>query len=125
GFPNHMYRWSFLAPALLLCLWTGAVSDEAWAQAPAPASDPGQAPAPAVPPSEKAADPAQSPSPAPADKPAAPAQQPAVPAPQAAAPQPPPAAAGTVPPANSPPLVRFIELTFPTQGNQSVIDPQT
>src|SRR6478672_8097200 len=114
-----MYRWSFLAPALLLCLWTGAVNDLAWAQSPAPASDPGQAtPAPAVPPSEKAAEPAQSPAPAPADKPAAPA-------PQAAAPQPGPAAAGTVPPANSPPLVRFIELTFPTQGNQSVIDPQT
>src|SRR5580765_2451686 len=120
-----MYRWSFLAPALLLCLWTGAVNDLAWAQSPAPASDPGQTtPAPAVPPSEKAAEPAQSPSPAPADKPAAPAPPPAVPAPQAAAPQPGPAT-GTLPPANSPPLVRFIELTFPTQGNQSVIDPQT
>jgi|KBSMisStaDraftv2_1062788.scaffolds.fasta_scaffold20760_2 outer membrane protein insertion porin family len=121
-----MYRRSFLAPALLLCLWTGAISDVAWAQAPAPASDPSQAtPAPAVPPSEKAAEPAQSPSPAPGDKPAAPAPQPAVPEPQAAAPQPGPATVGTLPPASSPPLVRFIELTFPTQGNQSVIDPQT
>src|SRR6478735_4598328 len=123
-----MYRRSFLAPALLLCLWTGAISDVAWAQAPAPAIDPSQAtptPAPAVPPSEKAAEPAQSPSPAPGDKPAAPAPQPAVPEPQAAAPQPGPATVGTLPPASSPPLVRFIELTFPTQGNQSVIDPQT
>ena len=40
--------------------------------------------------------------------------------------------AGAVPPdrrvaapPSSPPLVRFIELAFPTQGNQSVIDPQT
>lgn len=30
-----------------------------------------------------------------------------------------------LPPPNSPPLVRVIELRFPTQGNQSVIDPQT
>jgi len=36
-----------------------------------------------------------------------------------------PAYIGTQPPTNSPPLVRFVELTFPTQGNQSVIDPNT
>ncbi|MCX6552205.1 MAG: outer membrane protein assembly factor BamA, partial [Acidobacteria bacterium] len=30
-----------------------------------------------------------------------------------------------LPPADSPPLLRYIELRFPTQGNVSVIDPQT
>ena len=52
-------------------------------------------------------------------------QQPAVPAPQAAPRSPAAATAGTLPPAARRPLVRFIELTFPTQGDQSVIDPQT
>ncbi|MBI2834241.1 MAG: BamA/TamA family outer membrane protein [Acidobacteria bacterium] len=36
-----------------------------------------------------------------------------------------PAAPTRMPPSNSPPLVRVIELRFPAQGNQSVIDPQT
>src|SRR5689334_15152720 len=104
-----MYRRSFLAPALMLCLWAGAVSDLAWAQAATPAQEPGQStPAPATPPSEKTPDAAsQAPAAAPA---ATPAQQPA----------PAPGPAGAQPPTNSPPLVRFIELTFPTQGNQSV-----
>ena len=35
------------------------------------------------------------------------------------------AAPARLPPAGSPPLVRFIELAFPTQGDVSVIDPQT
>jgi outer membrane protein insertion porin family len=41
--------------------------------------------------------------------------------------QPAPAAApqAKLPPLDSPPLLRFIELRFPTQGNVSVIDPQT
>jgi outer membrane protein insertion porin family len=109
-----MYRRSLQVPALVLCLWGAFASGTAGAQAPGPA------PAPA--PAEK-----------PADPPAAPptgAQTPAAPAPETPpATQPAPAAQpgslGTLPPANSPPLVRFIELTFPTQGNQSVIDPQT
>lgn len=48
---------------------------------------------------------------------------------QAQAPAPTPAAAPTqpsrLPPAGSEPIVRFIEIAFPTQGNVSVIDPQT
>jgi outer membrane protein insertion porin family len=52
------------------------------------------------------------------------AQPPAVPAAGAAAvPQAP--AAPKLPPASSPALLRSIELRFPTQGNVSVIDPQT
>ena len=34
-------------------------------------------------------------------------------------------AARRLPPADSPPLVRVIELAFPTQGSASVIEPQT
>ncbi len=44
-------------------------------------------------------------------------------APQPAAPQSP--QLPRLPPADSPPLLRYIELRFPTQGNVSVIDPQT
>jgi outer membrane protein insertion porin family len=44
-------------------------------------------------------------------------------APPAAVPQ--PQAAPVLPPPGSPPLVRFIELTFPTQGNASGIEPET
>ncbi len=57
-------------------------------------------------------------------------------APAWAQPPTPPAAAGQtqaapqvqaprLPPLDSPPLLRYIELRFPTQGNVSVIDPQT
>jgi outer membrane protein insertion porin family len=61
------------------------------------------------------------------------AQTPAAPEPPAAQPPaeaPPPApdqatAAPRLPPAGSPPLVRFIQLAFPTQGDQSVIDART
>ncbi|MDO8836800.1 MAG: hypothetical protein Q7V01_14460, partial [Vicinamibacterales bacterium] len=49
------------------------------------------------------------------------AQQAAAAAPGQAAAQP----AATVPPLNSPTLLRFIRLQFPTQGNASVIEPQT
>lgn len=48
------------------------------------------------------------------------AQAPVAPAPVQGAP-----AAVKLPPVNSPPLLRYIELRFPTQGNVSVIDPQT
>jgi outer membrane protein insertion porin family len=61
------------------------------------------------------------------------AQTPSEPAPSA--PQPPPGSAAQptapatpaprLPPAGSPPLVRFIELQFPTQGNQPVIEART
>ena len=34
-------------------------------------------------------------------------------------------AGGQLPPMDSPPLVRYIEIAFPAQGNISVIDPQT
>lgn len=50
------------------------------------------------------------------------APQPATP-PPATAPAPP--ASTALPPANSPTLVRTIEIRFPTQGNVSVIEPQT
>jgi outer membrane protein insertion porin family len=62
------------------------------------------------------------------------AQQPPAPAPVAplpAAPQGPPAAptqpqpAEILPPADSKPLLRAIQIRFPTQGDVSVIDPQT
>jgi hypothetical protein len=42
---------------------------------------------------------------------------------EAAAPQ--PAEPARLPPVGSPPLVRFIQLDFPTQGGMSVIEPQT
>ncbi len=45
--------------------------------------------------------------------------------PAGAAAQAPAAQASAQPPVESPPLVRYIELAFPTQGNVSVIDPQT
>src|SRR5690349_425896 len=34
-------------------------------------------------------------------------------------------AQGALPPADSPPLVRVIEIRFPTQGNVSLVDAQT
>ena len=36
-----------------------------------------------------------------------------------------PAPAPKLPPAGSPPLVRFIQITFPTQGDVSVVEPRT
>ncbi|MDE3154397.1 MAG: BamA/TamA family outer membrane protein [Acidobacteriota bacterium] len=63
----------------------------------------------------QAAQPPATPAPAPGTPPATPA--PATPAQ--------PKYTGPLPPANSPPLVRTIELRFPTQGNVSVIEPQT
>jgi outer membrane protein insertion porin family len=119
-----MYRRSLVAPALVLCLWAGAFCNVAWAQA--PASDPGQAkPAQSTPPTEAA--PSSTQAPPPPEKPAAPAQQaPAAPeGKQAPAAPEGSGAASALPPANSPPLIRSIQLTFPTQGDQSVIDPQT
>jgi outer membrane protein insertion porin family len=61
----------------------------------------------------------QVPSP-PAPSPEAPAPGPS---PQASAPQAAPGA--KLPPAGSPPLVRFIQITFPTQGDVSVVEPRT
>jgi outer membrane protein insertion porin family len=78
---------------------------------------------------------AQAPSPEPsvaAPSPQAPASQPASPeasapqspSPQATAPQG-PVPAPRLPPAGSPPLIRFIQITFPTQGDVSVVEPRT
>ncbi len=41
------------------------------------------------------------------------------------APQPAPAQTLPLPPVDSPPLVRMIQLAFPTQGNVSLVEPQT
>ncbi len=60
--------------------------------------------------------------PAQAGQTAAPAPVPAQP--QTPAAQPPPRPTRQPPP-ESPPLVRYIEIAFPTQGNVSVIEPQT
>lgn len=46
-------------------------------------------------------------------------------APQSGTPAPAAQAAPKLPPPDSPPLLRYIELRFPTQGNMSVIEPQT
>jgi outer membrane protein insertion porin family len=87
----------------------------AFAQDQAPAAPQNQEAPPAAPP---AAVPVPAPQAPDAQAPAAP--QPSPPA-QAAPGQPP----RRLPPAGSAPLVRIIEVRFPTQGNQSVIDPQT
>jgi outer membrane protein insertion porin family len=117
-----MYRRSFLALALTLAVWAGAMTHTARAQAPEPA--PSQQPPPAP---EKPAAPPEAP-PAPGPAPVPPPSEAPAPAPQpapAAAPEAPKATVGALPPAGSPPLVRFIQLTFPTQGDASVIDAQT
>jgi outer membrane protein insertion porin family len=77
---------------------------------------------------------AQAPSPEPSTAPpptpvAAPgpspqASAPQSPSPQATAPQG-PVPAPKLPPAGSPPLIRFIQITFPTQGDISVVEPRT
>jgi outer membrane protein insertion porin family len=79
----------------------------------APASQSEQAGQPAA-----GAPPAQNPTGQPSPAPQAPAT--ATPAPPAATGQP-----ARLPPPGSPPLVRYIQLQFPTQGDVSVIDPQT
>jgi outer membrane protein insertion porin family len=63
---------------------------------------------------------AQAPAPPPQDPPAAQAPPPAAQAAPGA-----PEAPRRLPPPDSPALVRFIEIAFPTQGNVSVIEPQT
>jgi outer membrane protein insertion porin family len=102
-------------------LWAGAGVVAAHAQQDQPsapaASQPGEQPpnlAPGVPQAPGTAEPA---APAPAGPPVneAPPAQPA-PAQQKPA---------QLPPPNSPPLVRYIQLAFPTQGDVSVIEPQT
>ena len=91
----------------------------------------GAAPASAPPPATAAQSPATAAQPraTAAQPPATAAQPPATPpqtpAPSAAAPPPAASAASAEPPAGSAPVVRVIELRFPTQGNESVIDPQT
>ena len=70
---------------------------------------------------------AQSPEPAPpvaAQAPSPQAATPQSPSPQATAPQG-GVAAPRLPPAGSPPLIRFIQITFPTQGDVSVVEPRT
>jgi outer membrane protein insertion porin family len=79
------------------------------------------APVAAQPPAPAESAPPQAPAQAPA--PSAPAQVPG-PTPSAQVPGPAPSAP-RLPPAGSPPLVRFIQLAFPTQGDQSVIDART
>src|SRR4029450_13670810 len=64
------------------------------------------------------APPAQNPTAQPTPAPQAPASP--TPAPPA-----PPGHPARLPPAGSPPLVRYVQLQFPTQGDVSVIDPQT
>jgi outer membrane protein insertion porin family len=49
---------------------------------------------------------------------------PQAPSPQAAAPQR-GAVAPVLPPAGSPPLIRYIQIAFPTQGDVSVVEPRT
>ena len=67
--------------------------------------------------------------PAPEPSVAAPSpQSPPGPSPQSPSPQataPPTAQAPKLPPAGSPPLIRFIQITFPTQGDVSVVEPRT
>jgi len=133
-----MYRSLIPALALTTVLWAGAFRGTAGAQdsqpvppqQPAPAEQhpaPAQQPAAAAPPAQQQAAPSQQP-PTPAEPP--PAGQP--PAEQRPAPEPAPSEspapaqpAAKLPPAGSPPLVRFIQLAFPSQGDVSVIDPQT
>ena len=137
---------SFLALALTFVVWASAPDELVRAQTPAaePAPDAGdaappppgtEAPAPETSePQAPAPDPPGAPAPgtpepgpatpAPAEPDTAPA--PAGPAPQNPAPAPVGAQAPAVlPPEGSPPLVRFIQVTFPTQGDVSVIDPRT
>jgi outer membrane protein insertion porin family len=87
----------------------------------------GQTPSPSRTASEPASVPAGQAQPAPgADQSQQPGEAPPAQAPAAAA----PAVSASqqpvrLPPPGSPPLVRFIQLRFPTQGDVSVIDPQT
>ncbi len=127
-----MHRSLIPALALTTVLWAGAFRGTAGAQdsqpvppqQPAPAEQqpaPAQQPAAAAPPAQQEAEPSQQP-PKPAEQP--PAEQ--QPAPQAAPAEAPASGqAAKLPPAGSPPLVRFIQLAFPSQGDVSVIDPQT
>jgi outer membrane protein insertion porin family len=104
------------ALTLALLVWAGAMNDTVRAQAPEPAPQQQQAPPPdQAPPAEQSPPPAASP----------PAEQSEAAAPQAPQPAPPAQPGSRLPSPGSPALVRFIELTFPTQGNVSVIEPQT
>jgi outer membrane protein insertion porin family len=124
----HMYRLFSLALALAAGLWVGAFPAAAHAQDSAPAPTPQQQPTPPPPAQPPAQQPPAEQPPAvqpPAEQPSAPPQTPASPAPAAPAAVAPGQPTTRLPPAGSPPLVRFIELTFPSQGNVSVIEPQT
>ncbi len=110
--PDHMSRFP-LALTLAVGLGAFALPPSAGAQPP-PAPSPDQ-------PSQQEAPPPAAPSPAGAPQQPAPAETPAPAAPPAAPGQ----TAPRLPPEGSPPLIRFIELAFPTQGNQSVIDART
>ena len=70
----------------------------------------------------------QAPSPAQSQPTAPPQPQPAAPAPPPSQTAPAPAAPpepARQPPADSPPLVRFVQIAFPNQGDVSLIEPQT
>jgi len=98
-----------LAPALAVAIGASAMSGQALAQAPEPAPPPAQQQPQPAPPGPEVRPPAPVAAPATGSAQAAPAR----------------ATPGKLPPAGSPPLVRFIELAFPRQGGTSVIDPQT
>ncbi len=111
--------------ALLACgapparVFAATLPDAAQSPAPAPVSPAAPAPPQVAPPAPEAQG-GQAPSPlSPA---AAPAAQPPSPAPPASAGQ---GAPSPLPPPDSPPLVRLIELRFPKQGDVSVVEPQT
>jgi outer membrane protein insertion porin family len=95
-----MSKWSLAAAAGLAAFLLA--SPAAARQSEAPPGQPGAAP----------------------QQPPAPAPDPPAPAP-AAAPAAPGAQAPRLPPPDSPPLVRYIQLTFPTQGDVPVIDART
>ena len=95
-----MSKWSLAAAAGLAAFLLA--SPAAARQSDAPPGQPGAAP----------------------QQPPAPTPEPSAPAP-AATPAAPASQAPRLPPPDSPPLVRFIQLTFPTQGDVPVIDART
>jgi outer membrane protein insertion porin family len=132
-----MYKRLFAVLGLAVMVSAAAGGRGAYAQDP-PAPRPQEPPAPVVdvpvpPPAEveipgpadtqpAPAVPVQTPAPPGPGTPVTPAEATRPPAPGGVAAQPAPV---RLPPADSPPLVRFIQLMFPTQGDVSVIEPQT
>jgi outer membrane protein insertion porin family len=132
-----MYKRLFAVLGLAVMLSAAAGGRGAYAQDP-PVPRPEEPPAPVVdvpvpPPVEvdvpgpgdtppAPAVPVQTPAPPGPGTPVTPGEATRPPAPDGVAAQPAPA---RLPPADSPPLIRFIQLMFPTQGDVSVIEPQT